>query len=112
MKKNLRDSIKRLEQIQALDENWNGYGAKPIPTSVIGTAREVVQALQHQPVICPTARESIQLEYERASGDYLEIELFADDTMGVFRIVGGAESEWTQPIDVAYINDMVDQFCG
>lgn len=110
MTKGLSDSTQRLEQIQALGANWNGYGVEPIPASVISTAREVVPALQYQPLICPTARGSVQLEYEQAS-DYLEIELFADGTMGVFRVIDGSEHEHVQPVDIAYINVAVNRFC-
>lgn len=55
--------------------DWNGYGADPVPVSVIDVARKIVRTFGHihQPEIFPIPG-GLQLEWER--GDkYLEIEI-------------------------------------
>ncbi len=44
----------------------------------------MISDLIYQPEIQPTAAGSIQLEYERENGDYLEIEL-TDEEMEIFK---------------------------
>lgn len=70
------DSIRALEEIQNLEENWNGCGAKPIPESVINLSRDIVMELDYQPEVFPTARRTIQMEYELDDNSYLEFEVY------------------------------------
>jgi len=61
-------------------DDWNGNGAEPLSENLIQKAFDFVNSplLKFQPNVFPTARHSIQLEYEKSNGNYLEIEIFED----------------------------------
>lgn len=73
--------LARLQEIAALPPDWNGYGAKPFPTQLIKKCEEILRALPVPPEIYPTARQSVQLQYELPDRSYLEFEVFADRTV-------------------------------
>ena len=64
------------EEIVALKENWNGYGAKPISPAIIFRAREFYKKSGiNLDFMSPTARDTIQFECQ-ASVNYLEVEIY------------------------------------
>ena len=63
-----------LDEIAKLDDNWNNNGAGSFSTKLIGKCREIVMQLVAEPFICPTACSSIQFEYEKENGEYLELD--------------------------------------
>ena len=64
------------EEIAALKENWNGYGAKPISPAVILRAREFYKKSGiNLDFMSPTAQDTIQFECQ-ASVNYLEVEIY------------------------------------
>ncbi len=65
------DLHKRLDEFQGLQKGWNGYGAPPIPESVINRSRRFASALEREAEVYPTGRESIQFEF-----DNIEVEIF------------------------------------
>ena len=75
---NKTKSIRRLDMIQKMEKDWNGYGAEPIPKDIIDLSRNIVVILDYQPNIFPTARRSIQMEYRLIDKSYLEFEIFAN----------------------------------
>lgn len=68
----------RLDYFARLGENWNGYGASPLPDTVIRRARNLVDHLPEKAKVFPTAQNSIQFELDYQPGTYLEIEVFPD----------------------------------
>jgi hypothetical protein len=62
-----------------LSENWNDNGATAISKDVVEKALNLLHIIMidFQPEIFPTARNSIQFEYED-DDNYLEIEVFKD----------------------------------
>ena len=95
-----------------LPDNWNGNGAESIPLSLISKMRGLVLTLSHQPDIFPTACNSIQFEYEKEDGSYLEFELF-EEQLKLFAIDRvGAESTRLLTFDAQEINKVVDNFYG
>ena len=68
-----------IDDLRNLEPDWNGYGAEPIPDSVCDRAQKFVDLFQGASLleIFPTARKSIQLEFENENY-YLEIEVFED----------------------------------
>lgn len=46
--------------------------------------KDVLAGLDVEPDVFPTARDSIQLEYENSSEDYLEFEVFPDKRIKKF----------------------------
>ena len=79
-KERLKFNIDLLSEIGQLQDNWNQYGADKIKQELIFKCLRIVNHtdLIFQPEIFPTARQSIQFEYEPSENHYLEIEVFED----------------------------------
>jgi len=93
---NQRKKIKnltKLHEYSQLEKNWDSEGAKPFAKKLINYAWEIIIKLDIQPEIFPTMRESIQLEYEKDNGDYLEFEIY-EDRIEVFEIIAKNEREY------------------
>ena len=75
MRCNFADNLERLNGIAQLGDNWDGYGAEPIPCSVINEAQRLISCLSRQPEIFPTGNNSIQFEYDLPDDIYLEFEI-------------------------------------
>lgn len=67
-----------LDDISGLENNWNDHGAKCFSRQLVEKCRTIVNDLVAEPFVCPTACGSIQFEYEKEDGDYLEFEVFED----------------------------------
>ena len=76
--KTLYDSRTSLVIIRNLEYNWNGYGANPIQETLVNRCWLICTKLRIQPLISPTARNSIQFEYELEDKSYLEFEIYRD----------------------------------
>lgn len=100
-------SFRTLEQICQLTKDWNGYGADPISDGIIQKVKAVLSDLERQPEIFPTARNSVQLEYEKENNDYLEFEFF-EDSIRLYMETNGAEEE--NQISITDIPGKVLQF--
>lgn len=66
-----------LISFQTLKKNWNGNNADPIDKEVIDHAFKIISLIDVQPEIFPTARNSVQIEYN-ISNTYVEFEIFSD----------------------------------
>ena len=71
--------IEKIESFRNLKENWNGYGALPLPKNVINKAIILASEMYPIPEAFPTACDSIQLEWEMDC-TYLELEIFENET--------------------------------
>ena len=78
------DSLKRLDEISRLTDNWDGEGATSFSASIIETVKELIASVSVQPDIFPTLRNSIQLEYENDKNEYLEFELYDRDHINCY----------------------------
>ena len=81
-------NIDRLRKFYQLENNWDGYGAEKIEGDLINFCLKVIRLLDDdkQPLINPTGRNSIQLEYEKEDGTYFELEFFSKNVIVLFRI--------------------------
>lgn len=86
LEKNYIEASTKLNEIAKLENNWNNNGANSISAKLIEKCREIVMQLAAEPFICPTACGSIQFEYEKENGDYLEFEIY-EDRIEVFYIL-------------------------
>lgn len=111
MDENLLHSYQRISEIGCLEENWNGNGAPKFSSKLLDSVRSVVETLIRQPNIFPTARESIQLEYENDMGDYLEFELFEGGRLKKFYCGHDGEIV-TEDISLEMIYEVVNNFYG
>lgn len=64
------ENLERLWEISRLEENWNGYGAKPISQIILDRAEIIIRNVSVQPEIFPTGRGSIQMQYELPDKSY------------------------------------------
>ncbi len=87
------DNLQLLESFKHLQDDWNGYGAKAFSKAFIERIKEIVSGLDKSPKIFPTGRNSVQLEYEKDNGDYLEFEVYENGEIHCFKIVCGLEKE-------------------
>lgn len=105
-------NLKRLSEIQSLKENWNNNGASAFSETLVNSVRKIMLSVDKQPEIFPTACDSIQLEWDKDNGDYLEMEV-ADDSIAVFFIdSSGKERHWNIGGDMKEINDILGGFYG
>lgn len=78
LEKNYIVASAALDEIAKLDDNWNNNGASSFSAKLIEKCRGIVTQLVAEPFICPTACGSIQFEYEKENGEYLEFEIYED----------------------------------
>lgn len=100
-------NLETLDNFKALQFNWNGNNAEPFSESLIEKAKSIIFHLKYQPEVFPTAKQSVQFEYEKENGDYLEFEIF-EDSITCLQIVSGNESE--SQIKDSEIFSKLDQF--
>lgn len=106
-------NIKKLEQIASLPNNWNGNGALSLSQSLIAKVQEIINFLNIQPEIFPTAYGTIQLEYDRPNNAHLEIEISQDINAEVFKVDDREdETIWYIASNAKEINKVVDDFYG
>ena len=77
----------KLQEISKLEYGWNGNDAEPFSDHLITAVRELIMFLEPQPSIFPTACESIQIEYHKDNGDYLEFEIYDIDNINLFKLI-------------------------
>ena len=102
-------SYQRIWEIELLEDDWNEDGAKAFSPQIIQRVRDIVSTLAKQPFIFPTARESIQMEYEKSNGDYLEFELFESGQLKKF-YYGSDGKMLTEYITDNEMREAVDDF--
>ncbi|WP_144603640.1 hypothetical protein [Algoriphagus algorifonticola] len=105
----LRSNIQKLEGFKNLGFDWNGNKAEPFSEDLIEKAKSVLFTLNVQPEVFPTARKSIQFEYEKENGDYLEFEIF-EDSAKFLQVINEIES--SNKIDCSNIFYKVNEFYG
>ena len=106
-------NLNKIIRIEELKDNWDGDGAEPFSKSLISSVRQIITGLYIQPEVFPTAADSIQLEYEKDDGSYLEFEIGEDKKAAVFSIDSeGNETNEEITVDLDVINEMVAQFYG
>ena len=103
----LFDNLKKLDDFSRLDTGWNCYDAKLIPKELIKQTKTVIRVLDVQPDIFPTARESIQIEFDN-EGDYLEFEIFEGNKVVMYQEKDG--NEIVEEIRCEDIRKKVDDF--
>lgn len=105
MEKIMEKNLNKIKEFEDLNLNWNGYGADPFMHELLGKVDKIIKNIIVQPKVFPTGRQSIQFEYEKKSGAYLELEVFTD-RIEVFSIdEDGLEKEYN--IDECEINKVV-----
>ena len=78
MEKERLELINKIDSFKKFKDNWNGYGAKPIPFKVIDKAYVLANELTPIPEVFPTACDSVQFEWE-TEDMYVELEVFENE---------------------------------
>ena len=86
-----QDSNEQWEAIEGLEDDWNCNGAKPFSKEHIDLAKKFHSQLKPGYEIYPTARKSIQIEYEDKN-EYIEFEVFEDGVVKMFVLEHIAEN--------------------
>ncbi len=102
-------NLKRLQEIANLKNNWNNNGASAFNTKLIDKVRALTISLTYQPEIFPTANDSIQLEWDKCNGEYLEIEV-STSAIDVFRIDTFGHEVTSTINDIKECNSIVKEF--
>lgn len=80
--------IKKIDVIAKLKSEWvNGndfVGRVAFSSELIEKVKKISEQLPIFPMVFPTYRNSIQLEYEKKNGEYLEFELFENNRIKKF----------------------------
>ena len=105
------NSLRVLDEIADLKDDWNNNGASKFSESIIATMRKIIGYLEIQPMIFPTAKGSIQFEYENDANDYLEFELFENLSIKKFTLNHNGLSK-TEMISLEKIDEVVKEFYG
>ena len=105
-------SYETLNRIASLSDNWNQYGAKRFSKELVEYARTIIDKLDSQPDIFPTARNSIQLEYEKIGDFYLEFEIFGKNNIKMFSILKKSNKTITKKITDKELIEVVKRYYG
>lgn len=106
-------NLDRLDEIYSLTDNWDGYGSKRIDSSVIEKCKQLIICLQHQPIIFPTARDSIQMQFELEDKSYLEFEVFSNHIESLMvpkRVYKDAISRIVEDGDINTVKSIIKEF--
>ncbi len=108
-----KHNIEKLKSIRLLKQNWNGNGADAIPVKLVDTVESLIDKLIIQPEVFPTALGTIQLEYDNARRDHMEIEITGFEEAEVFIVkFNGEELYENIAVNDEAINRRVGEFYG
>lgn len=88
------ENLSLLDSYRKLKDDWDGNDAPGFcdKTALIKFCKEVIINVGYQqPNIYPTSRGSIELEYEKDNGEYLEFEIFGEERIISFLICSNQE---------------------
>ena len=103
------ENLDRLSDIGKLENNWNNNGAPSFSKNHIDTMKQIISKLHYQPFITPTAKGTIQFEFEDQKGNYLEFELYPDKRIKMFSYSANGEAK-TEYIAIEEVREKVDAF--
>lgn len=75
---NLEENLLLLSEISELGDNFDSLGAVSIPSECVTLAMNIIQNLPCQPLISPTGRGTVYLQYEHSEKGFLGYEVFND----------------------------------
>lgn len=109
LKKRIRN-INSLLSFKKFSSNWNDDNAEPFSENIIQRSFEIINfpTLKFQPDVFPTGRKSIQLEYEKSNGNYLEIEIF-EEKYSAYSEINKEQTEY-ESITIDDIFRLIDDF--
>lgn len=107
--KELRLNKEKIQSYKNLQHNWNMAGAIPFDELFLNDIEVLLKKINIQPKIFPTGRNSIQFEYEKDNGDYLEFEIF-DNKIFCLSIINNDEKTSEFNFDSEMVNNFLNDF--
>ena len=105
--------MKLLNSFLSFETNWNDYGAGRFQESLINFCKKIVEALQNKQLeIYPTGRNSIQMEYEKDNGSYIEFEVFNESKIDMLEVRNSEKKKEDTLTRIEDIVNCVNQFFG
>lgn len=95
----LKKQSEKLLEISKFQDNWNDNGAYKFSDKLIANCYSILFRLPVLPEIFPVADGSIQFEYEKGDGSYLEFDIFENDVSEFIAYPDGKEIERAIEID-------------
>lgn len=111
--RNIRN-MQKLEKFRSFEKDWNGDQAETFSLELLARVRNVLNSniLPRQPEIFPLADGSIQMEWEKKNGEYLEITTNTSKTWDVLQLDENENEKGDGKIaaDSALIGRLVERF--
>ena len=94
------ESLRRLIELEKCTE-----------TTVMKNVRDLLSKLNYQPDIFPLYDQSLQLEYSRSDGAYLEFEFYTDGKVKIF-LISSDKHEYCKTInfDINEVSNIINNF--
>ena len=80
----LEANLRVMNEIAGLKDGWNGNGADAFSSELTNRCSGILRRLEVQPDVFPTGEDSIQFEWEKDDGSYLEMEVFEDGRISMY----------------------------
>lgn len=106
----LSQSLRSINEIKELKKNWNGNDTEPFSSELISLITKITENLVVQPMIFPTGRNSIQLDYENDKNDYLEFEIFENSEKAKMFFLNHDDKNGTKHVDFDKMNNIIREF--
>lgn len=104
-----RENLQKIQTFRSLKQNWNQNDAEPFDEKLLDTVNGILINLIKQPKVFPTARQTIQFEFEKENGDYLEFEIGSKNTT-CLQIINEEEKEQIIESDFTLFNKTIENF--
>lgn len=107
------NNLKLINSLREFKENWNGYDGKGFTKELCDFSTDIIKKLDEkdQPKVFPTGRESIQFEYEKRNGEYLEFEIYSPKRIEMFKVLEN-QTELEKHVDLEELEELVKEFNG
>ncbi|HBA46224.1 MAG TPA: hypothetical protein DCZ91_00160 [Lachnospiraceae bacterium] len=78
------ENLNKIKKMALFEENWNGTGGKAFSEGAINLFKAIINALEKQPQIAPTGRNSLLMQYELDDKSMLAFEVSERRTEEVY----------------------------
>ncbi|MBQ1843026.1 MAG: hypothetical protein II133_00320 [Lachnospiraceae bacterium] len=73
-----RINLHKISDYSKLDEGWNGYNARKFTDDALRIFRDTINAIDRQPEISPTGRNSLYMQFTFEDNTMVSYELFTN----------------------------------
>ena len=107
------DNLDRLAVFSEFKYGWNGNDAEPFSAELICKVQNILNKINIQPEIFPSAAGTIDFEFTNSRKDFMSIDIGTADTAEVFIVLyNGQELSEYINCDYTTINERIKYFYG